>query len=979
MEGSEAGWPPRRFRGLLNVGDLWRQPWALIERFTRAATYYIPYVLSSILFQALLWYMYIRIFLNEEGEVSWEFLSDLWAKIKDVFLWLAGWLGLPPMWLDEAWNAVISSANSRLETFTDWWSPTVGSWLATFAGWWTSVAAAVGSLFAAFAGWRAWVSPADWWGWTWDLIHIFDASKWGPLIRFFGYFAAFIVISKICITDPTTWSPLVAIISHQIFSGPTQRMLEYIVQHITDSPQTLHVMNAFGKFRTRLESSFNISAVYSWLLGWSSGIGGSTYLAIIPEPEIEPGSHLVCDILGSNTRVSIIPEPEIEPGYHLLCDILGSDRREWLSIGEDVKQSELTKEAEHFPTVVEPVVPLITTIGAIFLKPMAPIVAFLSGLPSTIKRSLDGMPEYTTLVVTTIKPRYPKQITPIVAFLSGSLSTIKRSSDSILDYTLKYIKPIFKPIIPILPTMNIAFLKPIKKIIAFLSGSLFTIKQPLDSIQDYTLRHTTQLASTFLQMVPKTAMEFYTPIAPIVKPILLVLTKIVMVFKKPIAPTVAFFASVRSDPRFLEISFASTKVFIFASLIFFALFAGGTYWFLCHYLFDWSKVLDNAQLPPKETPPPVGSPPLAATGQALPGASRGSSEWSKSTGPDSTPPPRNRISKILAYIHRPLAYLRLPFSYLGHLLAYASVYLLRPLAYIRALPSEFGTAQYLRPLTRLLATGKIVTYIDRPFGYIRWLLTEFKDYRFPGPPMRRPPLLSQIVNYSFHLYTIASRLLADTNEKLASLRAIIDDYRITPLQAISDAIAVQYALITRVQNLILLVRDTVLLLIIFLVLTLMGWDRDLFSKQNPFLFRGAFRAIRSHFWADSLTSSRRRRRDRDHADVLKRHHFPGFAQGRHRYLPQPQWYPLFHVAIGMVIGCFIYYSAPHHPSAQNYACDKYFYHKPFFISLFERWNVEKVLITVFSGTMIYMTKGWDALMGLWGALVGGTTRLSLYP
>lgn len=381
----------------------------------------------------------------------------------------------------------------------------------------------------------------------------------------------------------------------------------------------------------------------------------------------------------------------------------------------------------------------------------------------------------------------------------------------------------------------------------------------------------TSIAGLLVPIVPKLLTVFLEPLVPLLKfltsspsktkqtlrnkpiiasdqipsmteSVLPVVTKVVTIFLQPIAPVVAFLSNLLNTTKqppgerstssrlipSLELSFDPAKVSLSATYILAPLFALGFYMSLRHYLNAWSKVMFDAPLPPEEIPPPAGQPPIEATGKA---------------------PPRSRESSVWFI---PTVDLHFP-----------------PL------------------LNKLPSVNVLFAYVRRPFSYIRWLLTEFQDYRFPRPPLPQIPLISNILAYIIRLYAVDIQLLADIRQQFSALHNIINIYHLTALQGISDVIAAQYALPIRLKDLATYIHDWFLILITYLYWVMMGWDTEFFgSTVHGQTVLSVIRSIRS--WTGFLARPRRRGR----AGKLRRHHFPGFARGRHRSLLDPQFgYP----------------------------------------------------------------------------------------
>ncbi|KAF7865199.1 hypothetical protein EAF04_006176 [Stromatinia cepivora] len=930
--------PPPSLRGVFQAKSVWQQLWILYVWFFKSALYYIPFVLFLLGFPLLVIYVfYTQLFLGNDEEIDWGILPDLWKASRsgwdtsfqfirtpfwvlvNIVVKVANWLGISREWYNPVETAVTSF---------------VSSWFVTFTSWYNLASAVITTSAEYLSDLQDNVTEYITSSRIWDIFHMFHAGKWGPIIRFSKYFSVFGMSTYFLVTTPSTWDPLVLLVLASLLQlGPIKRAYTYIIGYVkTSSP----MMNIYKEFRRNIRSLLHTSNIYSSLVEWLSSIGGDTSVSIIPEPEpgqyelpasfrISPelgerfskstlGEILTGSKLGEAIRSSRLSETvavlelrevlagsvvgeklaalsfeQTSAGSELLGESLsgsvlgyifmGSDTQKRIAISqfgralaksgyaETLVGSELVEtltESELADRITEDLdfqLGLVTHLRETLRGPgqSGDIIKGLFGshlgevltkfeLGETLQGSKLGeiltgkvgepiLPPAARVTAEHVKPPradlHPGHITPTV--------------DTFLPVITKivpvFVTSIVGPILPIVTKLVTEFLKPIAPIVAFLTGSPSNTTQTLNNKPEFSSDH----------------------IISATEPVLPVVTKIITVFLKPIAPVVALLSdspttleqpsdersdSSRAIPS-LEISFDPAKVSLFATYILALLFAFGFYMSLRHYLNAWSQVMADAPLPPEGIPPPAGQPPLEATGKALP-RSRESSVWSFPTEKWHFPPPLNRLPSV----------------------------------------------------------NKLPAYVRRPFSYIRWLLTEFEDFRFPRPPLPRIPLISNILAYIIRLYAITIQLFADIRQQFSDLRNIINIYHLTPLQGISDAIAAQYALFIRLGNLAYYTHDWFIISMAYLFWAMMGWETELFSNRaHGRTILGAIRTIRSHFWTGSLAPRRRRGR----AGILRRHHFPGFARGRHRSLPDPQWFPLFHVMIGTAIGSFICLAAADHP------------------------------------------------------------------
>ncbi|KAJ8069254.1 hypothetical protein OCU04_002918 [Sclerotinia nivalis] len=931
---------PPSLRGGFQAKSVWRQLWILYVWLFKSALYYIPFVLSLIGLHLLVIYvLYAQLFLGDDEEIYWGILPDLWKASRDgwdassrlirIWFWVlvnivvkvASWLGISPEWYNPVETAVTSF---------------VSSWFVAFTGWYNLASAVVTTSAEYLSDLQDTTTEYITSSRLWDVFHMFHASKWGPINRFSKYFSAFGMSTYFLVTTPSAWDPLVLLVlsSLMLQLGPIKRAYTYIIGYVkTMSP----MMNIYKEFRRNIRSFLHISNTYSSLIEWLSGIGGDTSVSIIPEPgQYElPASFRISPELGERFSKSTLEEmltgsklgeaikssrlsekvalselrkalagsvvgenlaalnfEQTSAGSELLGEsllgsilgdiLLGSDTQKRIAIS---RLGRALAKSEHAATLVG--VELVETLTESELADRITeeldsqlcLVTHLRDLPVALwgpgqsddfikelfgshlgevltkfelGETLEGsklgeiltgkvgepiLPPTTRVTAQHVKPPRadvpPGHITPTV--------------DTFLPMVTKivpvFVTSIVGPILPIVTKLVTVFLEPIAPVVAFLTG--------LPSNTTQTLNNKPEIASDH--------------ITPVTEPVLPVVTKIVTVFLKPVAPVVALLSSSPTtieqppDERAgssrvippLQISFDPAKVSLFATYILAPLFVFGFYMSLRHYLNAWSQVMVDTPLPPEGIPPPAGQPPLEATGKALP-RSRESSVWSVSTEKWHFPPPLNRLPSV----------------------------------------------------------NELFTYVRRPFSYIHWLLTEFEDYRFPRPPMPQIPLISNILAYIIRLYAIVIHLFADIRQQFSALRNIINIYHLTPLQGIFDAIAAQYALFIRLTNLAQYTLDWFIDSMAYLFWAMTGWETEFFTNRAyGVTILGAIRTIRSHFWTGPLGRPRRRGR----AGILRRHHFPSFARGRHRSLPDPQWFPLFHVMIGSVIGSLICLAAADNP------------------------------------------------------------------
>ncbi|CAD6443945.1 3a1c70c3-9774-410e-aefe-477ca24bdefa [Sclerotinia trifoliorum] len=948
--------PPPKLHGLYQEKNIWRQLWILYAWLFKSALYYIPFISLLIGLPWLAIYVsYTQLFLRDDAILPdlWKAPLDGWdafSRLIRTLFWVlvnivvkaASWFGIPPAWYHPVKTAVTSFVT----------------------GWYNSASAAVTTSTGYLSGLQDTTTKYITSSRLWDIFHIFHAGKWGPIIRFSKYFFAFSMSTYFFVTTSSTWDPNFLLLSSLMIQlGPIKRAYTYIIDYVkTLSP----MMNIYQESRENIRSFLSVSNTYSSLIKWLSAIGGDTSVSILPEPE--PGQHelpagfQISTELGERFSKSTLGEVltgsqlgEAIKSLRLSETVASSDLRKALAgsvvggklaasnFGQSSAGSELLGESLSGSILGDILLGsdtqkriAISRLGRALAKSeyAATLVGFElvdtlteSELASRITEELDTQLGLVTHLrdlsealwgprqrENTIKGLFGSHLGEVLTkfelgeilegsrlgeILTGKVRgptlprtrvTAERIKPPRADIPPEHITPTVDTFLPMVTKLVAVLLEPLAPVVAFLTGS------PSNTTQ--TLSNKPKISSDQIVLVTE--------------PVLPVVTKVVTIFLKPIAPVVAFLSSslntteqlpsgTSTSSRLipsLEISFDPAKVSLFATYILALLFAFGFYISLRHYLNAWSQTMFDAPLPPEGIPPPAGQPSPEATGKALP-RSRESSVWSIPTEEWHFPPPLNRLPSV----------------------------------------------------------NVLFAYVRRPFSYIRWLLTEFQDHRFPLPPLSQIPLISNILAYIIRLYAMFIQLFADIRQQFSALHNIINLYHLTPLQAIFDALAAQYALLIRLKDLALYTHEWFIISMAYLFWVMMGWETD-FSKSRVYALTilGANRSIRSHFWTGPLTRSRRRGRGAN----LRRHHFPGFARGRHRSLLDPQWFPLFHVMIGSVIGSLICLTAAADPDDIRdvlFDTSKLYRHQS--QELYKGYDYGKLLVLAFCATTIayFITPG----------------------
>ncbi|RAL68524.1 hypothetical protein DID88_007252 [Monilinia fructigena] len=651
--------PPARSRGFFEALNFWRQPWAFIVQLTNSAVHYILF----------------------------DTIAHLWTPATNS--WFVTWW----RW---TWSLFVVSLSFVI-----------------FAGWWTGLSPGVGSWFATFVSWR---------DWTWDMM-IFPAVS--------------------------TFSTFLSVFLYRIFQWSyIEPTANFIIRRISGVLGILHIVYVLRTLPTRLRRFLNISKTYSWLSKWFLGIGGNTFISIIPDPD--PGDDIPSYIVGSTLGerlsksklgdmllgsqlgediksskfleaaaesrlgemlagskfeivLSELKAGEILEGLELKNalsgsilgdtltgskteqklaisklgkalatsklaeELVGAETVETLTISDLAKQISETLETDLWATNVRDWVSkdpgfnskrlvvgaedqLRLSLGNILTE--LPLEVTLKGSklgyiltsPGTEPILLSSTPIRAGHSILVNTPLRTDHVTPVpVHPMLDSITPAPVMTDFRVEHNTPVIKyilpgygtPVVDPVIPILTTMGTVFLKPLAPIVAFLSGVPSNIKQLLGGVLDYVSGYTTPMVEPIIPVLTRIKTSFLekialiaNPITPIVARILPALTQIVTLVERSIAPAVAFFSSLRFYHQSLEIPFISTKLWVFESFMLFVFSVFGAYYFIYHYLFAWTKLVDDAPLPPEETPPPAGSPPFAATRLNLPGST---SEWSETS------------------------------------------------------------------------------------------------------------------------------------------------------------------------------------------------------------------------------------------------------------------------------------------------------------------------------------------------------------
>ncbi|TEY76062.1 hypothetical protein BOTCAL_0061g00210 [Botryotinia calthae] len=500
--------------------------------------------------------------------------------------------------------------------------------------------------------------------------------------------------------------------------------------------------------------------------------------------------------------------------------------------------------------------------------------------------------------------------------------------------------PVIESFLPMVTTVASTALKPLAPVIGFLSGFSSNTEQSSDQKPGY---------------IPENG-------APIAESVLPIIAKALTIILKPFVSLVAMFSgsssTVSPNPA-LEISFDPAKVSFVVTFILIPVFATGCYIGIRLYLNAWNQAKIDVPLPPQGIPPPAGDPPADATGKPLPPSRRASEEDEDAQAQNlppapPPPPPPNRIRDMFTfvfhkirlafvllyhflsalyhlfeYVFRPFAFLRYPFIWLLACI----VYVLRPFRWMgypfvyvydqitrlgdhiwELLVDQLPSARtlFLQTLTLIVFT---LHHMQPLFEYAYWLFIKFEDYRHPRPPLPQLPFVNQILGAIVRLYEMIIQLFADIRQKLSDLYNYLNLNNFAPLRGIIDATIFLCRQILHIWNFCSRALKLFDVTSGYFLYVMLGWDtRQFFAPgQRPEIL-WVLRAIRSTLWNSPFAPVKVPADE--HA--LRRHRFPGFAEGRHRSLPHPQWFPCFHLMIGTFIVIFTYLTAGGYPSGHDF-------------------------------------------------------------
>ncbi|TGO89674.1 hypothetical protein BPOR_0098g00050 [Botrytis porri] len=508
------------------------------------------------------------------------------------------------------------------------------------------------------------------------------------------------------------------------------------------------------------------------------------------------------------------------------------------------------------------------------------------------------IPYLPRTLVMEVEP-YSQIITKIVTIVMKPITTILSPFQMIVTRIVSVMRkaPMIESLLPMVATVANEALKPFAPVIGFLSGVSY----------NGTTELSTHVVSGHVQ---KTG----TPIAESVLPIIAkAFTKIL----KPVASLVAMFSGFSfpdSPITYLKITFNPTIVSFVIAWILGPAFVCGFYIALRRYINAWGQA-DRDRLPHKWNLPR----PLIMILDLLTYVFRKLRSayhiFLRFLG---------ALGRLIKYVFRPFVFLLRPFIWLYAFIApvlrpfrwlgYPFVYVYRQITRVgvytwRLIPS----GRYL--LLQVLTLIVFVLYIVFPLlEYAYWLFALFEDFRHPRPQLPQIPFINGIVGFVIRVYEMVLQLFADIRQKLIDWYNFLHLNAFAPIQGVIDATLFLYRQIARFCNFFFRTSKLVYYCTAFLIYVMFGWDTAVFFApgQNPEILL-ALRAIRAHLWKSPFAAVRVPGRK----DDLAYHHFPGFAQGRHRSLPHPQWFPYFHLLIGASIGIFIYLTTGHHPSGPN--------------------------------------------------------------
>ncbi|TGO58243.1 hypothetical protein BCON_0057g00300 [Botryotinia convoluta] len=508
-------------------------------------------------------------------------------------------------------------------------------------------------------------------------------------------------------------------------------------------------------------------------------------------------------------------------------------------------------------------------------------------IPGTLVIRVEPAPPIVTKIITIV-------MKPIMTLLSPFQLIVTR----IVSVLMK--APMIESLLPTLTTVANTALKPLAPVIGFLGGFSSTTEQSSDQKPGYT---------------PETG-------APIAESVLPIIAKAFTIILKPIASLVAMFSgsSFTGSPiPYLKTSFDPAKVSLVITWILVPVFVTGFYIILRRYIDAWGQANLEAPVPPQRRDLPR---PLNRIRDLFTYVSRKLRSayhlFRRFLG---------ALGHLFKYVFRPfafllypfirfcalIAYVLRPFRWLGYPFVYVYGHITR-LGYIwRLIADRIPSRRYLF-LQFLTVIGFALYHIDPLLKYAYWLFTQFEDYRHPRPPLPQLPFINGIIGLIMRVYEMALQLFADIRQKLSDLYNFLH-LNFAPLRGIIDATIFLYRQILRIWNFFSRTLKLVYYSTAFLIYVMLGWETEAFFAPGQNLeILLALRAIRSHLWKTPFAPFRVPGR----GDDLAYHRFPGFAQGRHRSLPHPQWFPYFHLLIGTSIGIFAYLTAGDHPSGRDF-------------------------------------------------------------
>ncbi|ATZ52827.1 hypothetical protein BCIN_08g04550 [Botrytis cinerea B05.10] len=476
--------------------------------------------------------------------------------------------------------------------------------------------------------------------------------------------------------------------------------------------------------------------------------------------------------------------------------------------------------------------------------------------------------------------------------------------------------PIIESLLPMVTTVVNTALKPLAPVIGFLGSFSSTTEQSSDQKPGY---------------IPENG-------APIAEYVLPIIAKGLTVILKPFVSLVAMFSgssSTGSPNPSLEISFDPAKVSFVVTFILIPVFATGCYISMRLYFDAWNQAKIDVPLPPQGIPPPAGDPAADAQAQNLP------------------PPPKRvrdmftfvfhkiRLAfvflyhflgasyRLFKYVFRPFAFLCYPFIWLFvgiiyvfgpfRRMGYPFVYIYGQITRLGRYIWELLVDQLPSARTLFFQTLALIIFtlhhIQPLFEYAYWLFIKFEDYRHPRPPLPQLPFVNQTLDAIVRLYEMIIQLFADIRQRLSDLYNHLNLNNFAPIRGIIDAIIFLCRQILHIWNFFVRALRLFNVTLGYFLYVMLGWDtRQFFAPEQGPEILWALRAIRSALWRSPLAPVKVPANEYK----LRRHHLPGFARGRHRSLPHPQWFPYFHLMIGTFIGTFIYLTAGGHPSGHDF-------------------------------------------------------------